>query len=129
MTDQSPFLRPNEVEKISLLSDVTRWRHEKTGNFPRRIRITDRKIVYRKSDIDDLNVRIFYQLARCLMNGRDLPAVRYLSRLFRPPRSDRNNRETGHCVSRQLNVGHDKACTDTTDLKLSASDLRVRFKI
>jgi predicted DNA-binding transcriptional regulator AlpA len=53
MADPSPFLRPNEVEKISLLSDVTRWRHEKTGNFPRRIRITDRKIVYRKSDIDD----------------------------------------------------------------------------
>ena len=53
MADPSPFLRPNEVEKISLLSDVTRWRHEKTGNFPRRIKITDRKIVYRKSDIDD----------------------------------------------------------------------------
>jgi predicted DNA-binding transcriptional regulator AlpA len=53
MAEPSPFLRPNEVEKISLLSAVTRWRHEKTGNFPRRIKITDRKIVYRKSEIDD----------------------------------------------------------------------------
>src|SRR6478609_242436 len=63
------------------------------------------------------------------MNGRDLPAVRDLAGLFRPPRSDGNNRETGHCVSRQLNVGHDKACTDTTDLELSASDAWVRFKV
>ncbi len=53
MAHPSPFLLPPEVEEISLLSDVTRWRHEKLGQFPRRIKITNRKIVYRKSDIDD----------------------------------------------------------------------------
>jgi predicted DNA-binding transcriptional regulator AlpA len=53
MAHPSPFLLPPEVEEISLLSDVTRWRHEKLGQFPRRIKITNKKIVYRKSDIDD----------------------------------------------------------------------------
>jgi hypothetical protein len=64
-----------------------------------------------------------------LVNGRDFPAVRYLSRLFRPSRSDRNSREMGKGVSRQLNVGHDKTRTDAADLKLSASDLRIWFKV
>lgn len=53
MANPSPFLLPSEVDEISLLCDVTRWRHEALGQFPKRIRITNRKIVYRKSDIDD----------------------------------------------------------------------------
>ncbi len=53
MADPSPFYAHPEVRKISLLSDVTRWRQEKLGRFPRRIKITNRKVAYRKSDIDD----------------------------------------------------------------------------
>src|SRR5580693_2284696 len=86
-------------------------------------------LIRRESDVDDLDVRILYQLMRCLMDGGDFPASGDLSRLFWPPRSDRHNRKTSRCVSRQLNVGHDKARTDATNLKLPASDLRVRFKI
>jgi predicted DNA-binding transcriptional regulator AlpA len=53
MSHPSPFLLPPEVEKISLLSDITRSRHEKRGSFPAGIKITNKKIVYRKSDIED----------------------------------------------------------------------------
>jgi predicted DNA-binding transcriptional regulator AlpA len=53
MAHPSPFLLPAEVEEISLLSAVTRWRHEKTGTFPKRIKITPRKTVYFKNEIED----------------------------------------------------------------------------
>ena len=56
-------------------------------------------LIGRKSDIDDLNIRIFYQLVRCLVNGGNFPAVRDFCRLFRPPRSDRDDRKTGRGVS------------------------------
>jgi prophage regulatory protein len=48
----SPFLLPNEVDHISCISDVTRWRLEKSGRFPKRIRIANRKIAWRKTDIE-----------------------------------------------------------------------------
>ena len=49
---ESPFLLPSEVDKISRLSDLTRWRLEKSGRFPKRIRIAGRKVAWRKSEIE-----------------------------------------------------------------------------
>src|SRR5580693_10088142 len=86
-------------------------------------------LIGRKSDVDDLNTGIFDQLVRCLMNGGNFPAVSNFCRLFRPPRSDRDDRKTGRGISQKLNVGHDKPCADTSDLKLSTSDAGVRFKV
>jgi predicted DNA-binding transcriptional regulator AlpA len=53
MNPESPFLLPQAVDEISRLSRVTRWRREKAGLFPRRIKISARKIAYRKSEIED----------------------------------------------------------------------------
>lgn len=50
---KSPFLLPSEVDEISRLCDVTRWRHERVGNFPKRIKLTGRKVAYRRRDIDE----------------------------------------------------------------------------
>jgi prophage regulatory protein len=49
---ESPFLLLPEVDKISRLSDLTRWRLEKSGRFPKRIRIAGRKVAWRKSEIE-----------------------------------------------------------------------------
>jgi predicted DNA-binding transcriptional regulator AlpA len=49
----SVFLLPLEVDKISQLSRVTRWRREKAGLFPRRLKISARKIAYRRAEIED----------------------------------------------------------------------------
>jgi prophage regulatory protein len=46
------FLLPAEVDEITRISDLTRWRLEKRGRFPRRIKIANRKIAWRKSDIE-----------------------------------------------------------------------------
>jgi predicted DNA-binding transcriptional regulator AlpA len=53
MENPSPFLLPSEVDEISRLCDVTRRRHESRGQFPKRVYVTGRKIVYRKSDIEE----------------------------------------------------------------------------
>ena len=50
---ETVFLLPFEVDAISKLSPVTRWRREKAGLFPRRLKISARKIAYRKSEIDE----------------------------------------------------------------------------
>jgi predicted DNA-binding transcriptional regulator AlpA len=47
------FLLPSAVDTISLLSPVTRWRREKAGLFPRRVKLSARKIAYRKSEIEE----------------------------------------------------------------------------
>ncbi|WP_445488624.1 helix-turn-helix transcriptional regulator [Rhodopseudomonas sp. RCAM05734] len=49
--NQSPFFLPDEVDKRTLTSDTTRWRREKIGRFPRRIKIGARKVAYRRSEI------------------------------------------------------------------------------
>jgi prophage regulatory protein len=46
------FLLPAEVDAITRISDLTRWRLEKRGRFPLRIKIANRKIAWRKSDIE-----------------------------------------------------------------------------
>jgi hypothetical protein len=48
----SEFLLPVDVDRISLLSPVTRWRREKAGLFPRRVKLSARKIAYRKAEIE-----------------------------------------------------------------------------
>jgi predicted DNA-binding transcriptional regulator AlpA len=50
---ESPFLLPEEVSARTLTSDTTRWRREKEGLFPRRVKLSARKIAYRRSDIQD----------------------------------------------------------------------------
>jgi predicted DNA-binding transcriptional regulator AlpA len=50
---EAVFLLPIEVDTISQLSAVTRWRREKAGQFPRRVKLSARKIAYRKSEIED----------------------------------------------------------------------------
>ena len=47
------FLLPREVEEITRLSDLTRSRLEKRGKFPPRIKIGNRKIAWRKVDIEE----------------------------------------------------------------------------
>jgi prophage regulatory protein len=52
MSAESPFIFPAEVEKIIPFCDLTRTRMEKRGLFPRRIRITPRRIGWRRSEIE-----------------------------------------------------------------------------
>jgi predicted DNA-binding transcriptional regulator AlpA len=46
------FLLPAEVDAITRIGDLTRWRLEKRGRFPRRLKIANRKIAWRKSGIE-----------------------------------------------------------------------------
>ena len=46
------FLLPAEVDAITRSSDLTCSRLEKRGRFPPRIKIANRKIAWRKSDIE-----------------------------------------------------------------------------
>jgi predicted DNA-binding transcriptional regulator AlpA len=48
---ESPFLLPEEVDARTLTSDPTRWRREKAGKFPKRIKLSARKIAYRRTEI------------------------------------------------------------------------------
>lgn len=48
----SQFLLPDEVGRRTLTSETTRWRREKAGRFPRRIKLGARKIGYRRSEIE-----------------------------------------------------------------------------
>ncbi len=52
MNTESPFIFPAEVDKIIPFHDLTRARMEKRGLFPRRIRITPRRIGWRRSEIE-----------------------------------------------------------------------------
>jgi predicted DNA-binding transcriptional regulator AlpA len=52
MSDKSPFIFPAEVEQIIPFCDLTRARMEKRGLFPKRIRITPRRIGWRRSEIE-----------------------------------------------------------------------------
>lgn len=49
----SPFLLPSEVSKTVLLCKVTLWRLEKCGQFPRRVKLTSKKYVYHRHEIDE----------------------------------------------------------------------------
>lgn len=50
---QSPFVLPAEADKICLISDITRWRQEKVGRFPKRIKLDGKKVVWRRVDIEE----------------------------------------------------------------------------
>jgi predicted DNA-binding transcriptional regulator AlpA len=52
-TSDSPFLLPDELDKLTRVSDLTRSRMEKRGLFPRRIRIAPRRIAWRRSEVED----------------------------------------------------------------------------
>jgi hypothetical protein len=49
----SPFVLPDEADKISLVCDLTRRRQEKLGRFPARIKLANRKIAYLRSAIEE----------------------------------------------------------------------------
>jgi predicted DNA-binding transcriptional regulator AlpA len=49
----SPFILSKEVDEIVLICDLTRWRREKLGRFPKRIKLANRKVAYRRTDIDE----------------------------------------------------------------------------
>jgi predicted DNA-binding transcriptional regulator AlpA len=49
MADECEFFLPSEVDVITKLSESTRARREKLGCFPRREKISSRKVVYRKT--------------------------------------------------------------------------------
>jgi predicted DNA-binding transcriptional regulator AlpA len=49
----SPFLLPDELDKLTRVSDLTRARMEKRGLFPRRIHIAPRRIAWRRSEVED----------------------------------------------------------------------------
>jgi hypothetical protein len=49
----SPFLLPDEVDTIALICDMTRMRQEKLGRFPKRIKLANRKVAYRRTDIEE----------------------------------------------------------------------------
>ena len=53
MDSPSPFLLPREVDAITRLRDLTRWRLEKQGRFPKRIKLGTRKIAWRRVDIEE----------------------------------------------------------------------------
>lgn len=47
------FLRDDQVYELTLIQDPTRRRMEKSGFFPKRIRITPRRVAWRQSEVDD----------------------------------------------------------------------------
>lgn len=49
----SPFVLPKEADEICLISDITRWRQEKVGRFPKRIKLDGKKVVWRRVDIEE----------------------------------------------------------------------------
>ena len=49
-TDQ--ILREPEVSKISGLSRVTRWRLERAGQFPRRVKLSAGRVGWRRSEVE-----------------------------------------------------------------------------
>jgi predicted DNA-binding transcriptional regulator AlpA len=50
---QSPFILSDELNAITLTSDVTRRRMEKLGKFPRRVRIGNRKTAHIRADVQE----------------------------------------------------------------------------
>jgi prophage regulatory protein len=50
---QPHFLLPSEVTEITRLRDPTRARMENKGLFPRRVRISPRRVGWRRTDILD----------------------------------------------------------------------------
>jgi prophage regulatory protein len=52
MSDESPFIFPAEVEKIIPFCGLTLARMEKRGRFPKRIRITPRRIGWRRYEFE-----------------------------------------------------------------------------
>jgi prophage regulatory protein len=48
---QSPFVLPPEADEISLISDVTRWREEKRGRFPKRVTLGSKQHAWRRSEL------------------------------------------------------------------------------
>ena len=49
----SPFVLSHEADEISLISNVTRWRQEKLGRFPKRIKLSNRKVAYIRSALEE----------------------------------------------------------------------------
>ena len=45
------FLSKNTVDEISGLSNVTRWRMEKRGEFPKRRQISPNRVAYLESEV------------------------------------------------------------------------------
>jgi prophage regulatory protein len=45
------ILRP-ERKRLVLLSDATIWRMERRGEFPRRISISEKRVAWRRSEIE-----------------------------------------------------------------------------
>lgn len=52
MSEQSPLMAVDEVARIFPGSEATRWRAEKIGLFPKRVRISKRKIAYLRSQVE-----------------------------------------------------------------------------
>ena len=53
MVDSDPFIETSAVDDLSHLSDLTRRRLEKRQRFPKRIKLSTRRSVYRRSEIED----------------------------------------------------------------------------
>ena len=47
------ILGPKEVRKITNLSTTTIWRLEKAGKFPRRVNLTDSRVGWIETEIDE----------------------------------------------------------------------------
>ncbi|WP_338692043.1 AlpA family phage regulatory protein [Bradyrhizobium sp. 26S5] len=52
MVDSDPFLEIDAVDGLSHLSDITRRRLERKQRFPKRIKLSTRRCVYRRSEIE-----------------------------------------------------------------------------
>jgi predicted DNA-binding transcriptional regulator AlpA len=52
MSIESPFIFPIEVEQVIPLADLTRRRMERRGLFPKRIRVSPKRIAWRRSEIE-----------------------------------------------------------------------------
>jgi len=55
MTQQpsSPFVLSQEADEISLVSNIARWRQEKLGRFPKRVKLANRKVAYLRRELED----------------------------------------------------------------------------
>jgi predicted DNA-binding transcriptional regulator AlpA len=71
----SPFMLSPEVDAVTRMTNLTRSRLERRGKFPRRIRIGNRKIAWRKSDIEAWAADPEGWARRHAAGGRQAPAA------------------------------------------------------
>src|SRR5262249_25727548 len=87
-----------------------------------------RLLVRRKSQVDDIDIGILYQVFRRLMDGRNAPALGDFGGIGPGARGDRHDRETGLLIGCEMAFRHDHAGADRTDPVFPDPDVDIRLE-